>query len=86
MQRSTGFCPVQNQIRTEQNPTLVMYHVSEFCELKGIGLAPWSEQTSESLHHDFNQVWENYEVKDTNHLEYGKRLLQAVQIYNSKHV
>ena len=31
----------------------VMYHVSEFCELKGMGLAPLSEQTSESLHHDF---------------------------------
>ena len=25
----------------------VMYHDSEFCELKGMGLAPWSEQTSE---------------------------------------
>ena len=63
----------------------VIYHVSEFCELKGMGLTPWSEQT-ESLHHDFNQVWENYKVKDTNHVECGKRLLQAVQIYNSKHL
>ena len=26
----------------------VLYHVSEFCELEGMGLAPWSDQTSKS--------------------------------------
>ena len=64
----------------------VMYHIGEFCEIKGMGLSPWSEQTAESLHHDFNQVWENYKVKDKSHPEYGQRLHQAVQIYNSKHL
>ena len=64
----------------------VMYHIEEFCEMKGMGLAPWSEQTSESLHHDFNQSWENYKIKDTNHPSYGDRLLQAVQNYNSKNL
>ena len=48
----------------------VMYHVSEFCELKGMGLAPWSEQTSESVHHDFNLLWEKYKLKDIQHIDY----------------
>ena len=64
----------------------VMYHVGEFCEMKGMGLTPWSEQTTEALHHDFNQTWESYKVRDTDHLSYGDRLLQAVQTYNSKHL
>ena len=64
----------------------VMYHVEEFCEIKGMGLSPWSEQTCESLHHDFNQVWQNYKVKNRDHEEYGQRLLNAMQIYNSKHL
>ena len=63
-----------------------MFHVGEFCKLHNMGLSPWSEQTTESLHSDFNKVWENYKVKDTNHVEYGNRLLQAVQMYNSKHL
>ena len=38
------------------------------------------EQTSEYLHHDFNQVWENYKLKDIHHIDYAKELLKAVQI------
>ena len=25
----------------------VIYHISEFCSMKGMGLAPWSEQCTE---------------------------------------
>ena len=41
----------------------VIYHVADFCNLTGMGLAPWNEQTSESLHHDFNMIWNNFKVK-----------------------
>ena len=33
----------------------VFYHVVEFCDWKKMGLGPWSEQTSESLHHEFTK-------------------------------
>ena len=42
----------------------VFYHIEVFCTMKGMGLAPWSEQTGESLHHEFNTCWEKYIVKD----------------------
>ena len=34
----------------------VMHHVGEFCSMTGRGLAPWSEQAGESVHHDFNET------------------------------
>ena len=61
----------------------VFYHVEEFCALKGMGLGPWSEQTSESLHHEFTKCWENYIIKDIDHPSYGQKLLQAVRMFNS---
>ena len=64
----------------------VMHHVPEFCKVKGIGLAPWSEQCSESIHHDFSKIWDNFKVKHTDHPDYGKRLLQAVCMYNGLHL
>ena len=59
----------------------VFYHV-EFCDWKKMGLGPWSEQTSESLHHKFTKCWEKYKVWDTDHPQYGSKLLQAVQMFN----
>ena len=62
---------------------LVFYHIEEFCSLKNMGLAIWSEQTTESLHQEFKKCWENYLVRDTEHPLYGERPLQAVQMFNS---
>ena len=64
----------------------IFFHVPLFCELRGCGLAAFSEQTSESLHHDFLSVWNCYKTKSTEHPDFGKRLLSAVQRYNSQHV
>ena len=61
----------------------VFYHIEEFCSLKKMGLGPWSEQTSESLHHEFTDCWENYIVKDEEHPLYGERLLTAVRMFNN---
>ena len=33
----------------------VFYHIEEFCSLKNMGLAPWSEPTTESLHQEFKK-------------------------------
>ena len=64
----------------------VMYHVEEFCSQTGMGLGPWSEQTSEALHHDFNRMWENFKIKDMDHPSYSTNLLRAVSMYNSQHL
>jgi len=64
----------------------VMFHVEEFCSLTGRGLAPWSEQTSESIHHDFKKTWEHFNVKLVENPVYGDHLLRAVQTYNGQHV
>ena len=34
----------------------VFFHVEDFCEVVGMGLGPWSEQATESLHADFDKV------------------------------
>ena len=64
----------------------VFHHISEFCDVVKKGLGPWSEQTSESLHSDFKKLWQNYKVRDNDHQQYGKRLLDAVVAYNSQHL
>ena len=64
----------------------VFYHVIDFCKMTGLGLGPWSEQCSESVHHDFKKVWENFKVKDTDHPKYGPKLREAVCMYNSLHL
>ena len=65
----------------------VIFHIEEFCSLTGRGLAPWSEQTVESMHHDFSETcWDNFKVKSMENPVYPDRLLQAVRTYNGQHV
>ena len=64
----------------------VFYNVGEFCKMVNNGIGPWSEQVAESLHSDFNKIWQNYKLRDTDHDEYGERLLQAIISYNSQHL
>ena len=64
----------------------VIFHIAEFCEMTGQGLGPWSEQTGESIHHDFKETWKRYKVNNTDHDIYGENLLKAVCAYNSQHL
>lgn len=64
----------------------VFHHIAEFCDVVQMGLSPWSEQTAESLHSDFSKVWNNFKVRNTDHPEYGQRLLKAIVTYNSQHL
>jgi hypothetical protein len=63
----------------------VFYHVAEFCKSKRKGLGQWGEQASESVHHDFGKVWNNFKVNSLDNPHFGERLLRAVQVYNSRH-
>ena len=51
-----------------------------------MGLSPWSEKVTESLHHDSTNMWNNFKVPDTKQLEYSERLLKAVIMYNTQHL
>ena len=64
----------------------VFHHVGEFCGMVNKGLGPWSEQAAESLHSDFTKMWQNYKLRDTDHDQYGERLLDAIITYNSQHM
>ena len=61
----------------------VFWHIIDFCEVFGMGLGPWSEQCSESIHHDFKATKDRF--KDEDHQDYGKHLYEAVCMYNGKH-
>ena len=58
----------------------LVHHLQEFCALTGRGLGPWSEQASESIHHDFKQTWQRFKINDTDDELYGEHLLKAVSI------
>ena len=82
------FSPACRNLKLSITPKIhaVMFHVEEFCSLTGRGLAPWSEQTSESIHHDFKDIWEDFNVKSVENPVYGDHLLRAVETYNGQHV
>ena len=61
----------------------IFYHIEEFCDYSGTGLGPNSEQTSESLHHEWKKTWKDYNVRDTSNSKYGENLLKAVRKFNS---
>ena len=79
-------CYINLKISVTPKIYSVFHHVAKFCDKVQKGLAPWSEQTAESLHSDFSKVWKNVDVHDTNHPEYGQRLLQTIITYNSQHI
>ena len=64
----------------------VFYHIEEFCSITKMGLGPWSEQASESVHQEFSKCWNKYKIKNTDHPLYGEKLLEAVQMFNSQNL
>ena len=64
----------------------VFFHIEEFCSLTKMGLGPWSEQASESVHQEFTKCWKKYAVKSTDHPLYGPKLLEAVQMFNGLNI
>ena len=87
-EKISAFKSHYNKLKINVTPKIhaVIHHVGEFCDLVKKGLSPWSEQTAESLHHDFSKIWESFKVRDTNHVQYGERLLKAIVMYNSQHL
>ena len=88
MEKIDDFKVKYNKLKISVTPKIhaVFHHVSEFCQITGKGLSPWSEQTAESIHFDFNQIWQGFKVRDTDHKEYGTHLRDAIVMYNSQHL
>ena len=49
------------------------------------GLGFWSEQSYESVHHDFKEIWANRKV-GRDHEDFKDALLKAFLEWNSLHV
>ena len=64
----------------------VMLHAQQIWALTGRKLEPWSEEASESIHHDFKQTWQRFKKNNTNNELYGEHLLKAVSMYDSHHL
>ena len=62
----------------------IFFHIFDWCDDANIGLGLVSEQTGESIHHQFCSFFENYKKLPgkTN----GERLLRAVESFNAKQV
>lgn len=76
---------VDADIRITPKFHLLLYHVPEFCNKKQKGLGAWSEQCSESIHHEFISTWNRYILLDIGHPNYGQRLLSATCAFNCHH-
>ena len=57
----------------------VIFHIVEFCERVDTGLGRFSEQASESVHHNFRTTWQRFK-------DYGQCLLRAVNSFNTDHI
>lgn len=64
---------------------ILKYHVPEFCRDTGRGLGLHNEQASESVHSDFDEIWQRYRAPKSSQI-YNDRLLSAVIDYNSNHM
>ena len=63
----------------------VLFHVPEFCHRRGTGLGIFSEQASESVHHQFKKTWGKYKVS-TEHENHASHLFKAVTDFNSSRI
>ena len=54
--------------------------------LRNTGLGLWSEQSGESIHHEFDNYWSKYKINSKKNKLYEKHLLKAVVEFSSRHV
>ena len=65
---------------------VLIEHLEEDLKRYGHGTALLNESAGEAIHADFDTFYRGFIVKDLSATAYTKKLLQAVQIYNSNHV
>lgn len=79
-------CYMKTKMSVTPKVHAVFHHITDFCSFKRRGLGAWSEQTVEATHHEFEMTWKHYKMNDISNPNYGKQLLAAVCMFNSKHM
>ncbi|XP_055605671.1 uncharacterized protein LOC129753848 [Uranotaenia lowii] len=64
---------------------ITKYHVADFCREAGRGLGLHNEQASESVHADFDVIWQRYKAPKSSKV-YNDHLLNSLIDYNSNHM
>ena len=62
----------------------VIHHIQHSCEKHSAGLGLWSQQSTNSLHLDFEKTWMSYKVNSLDPF-YRSQLLKVAFDYNCKH-
>ena len=85
------FYNLYNNIENISKPPkvhILVTHVEEFlikyAGNKGLGF--YSEQTGETIHQKFEQVFDKYKIKNIDSEQYGLRLRRAVVEFSSTHI
>ena len=67
---------------------IIERHIKDFYDIHGEehGLGFWSEQPFEEMHHEKKVLWNKGKIKDISKEEYGKRLIDFISAFNSKHI
>lgn len=67
---------------------VILSHVKESLQFieKNNGLGFWSEQSGESIHHEFLKFWARYKVSSIHHAAYLSNFLKAVIEFSSLHL
>ena len=73
---------------------ILFVHVAQFLDFQNEnsdgpprGLGYWSEQASESVHHDFQKLWISGSYKrELGHSEYKEKTLKCIVTYASRHI
>jgi hypothetical protein len=71
-------------ISTTPKLHILYHHVGQFIQQTRKTLGLFSEQSAESLHHDFEGQWNGRFKRDMSHPDYQSQLLNCVVEYNSK--
>ena len=77
-----SYCKLRISVTTAVH--IVFVHLPQFCKLMHTSLGPFSEQASESVHHDFKTMWSMSGTRQKRGME--EKLLSCVVRYNSRHI
>jgi len=80
----------KSYLKTQLSITLKVHifvsHFVQFLQGTGFDLSLASEQSHESLHHDFLREWNRCGMKDDARPNFGSTLLSCIVRYNSNHI
>lgn len=77
---------LQLDVSVSTSVHVVINHVYQFCKFRKASLGKYSEQASEAVHSDFDDMWVHSGKTSMNNINYSKNLLSTTIRYNSRHI